>query len=474
VFVAGQGVAGRKEILIHDPFRTTGHGWQTMRVVIIGAGQVGSSIAADLDDTHDVVVVECDPSRVEELNYSLDVMAIQGDGTAVSTLEEAGIGDADMVIASTDDDETNIVACSTVKAISDVFTIARIKNTEYLWTWRRSEKAFGIDFMVCTNLLTAEAIVRVVGLPAARDVDPFAGGRVQMAEFEVAADSPVANQTVQEADRFDALTFAAIVRDGHVEIPRGETVIEANDRVVVIGSPKSVQEFATTVAPEESPGTAEEVVIVGGSEIGYHVARLLEERGFSPRLIEQDSDRARELAEDLPNTVVMESDATNLEFLEREHIGDADMLIAALDSDEKNLLVSLLARRLGVERTVAVIDTTAYVELFETVGIDVGVSPREVVAEEITRFTREGGAENVALIESDKAEVLEIEVTAESVLVGRTIREAVAELPEGVVIGAITRDREFIVPRGNTRVEVGDHVVVFVETDVSDQVSSLL
>jgi trk system potassium uptake protein TrkA len=170
----------------------------------------------------------------------------------------------------------------------------------------------------------------------------------------------------------------------------------------------------------------------------------------------------------------MESDATNLEFLEREHIGDADMLIAALDSDEKNLLVSLLARRLGVERTVAVIDTTAYVELFETVGIDVGVSPREVVAEEITRFTREGGAENVALIESDKAEVLEIEVTAESVLVGRTIREAVAELPEGVVIGAITRDREFIVPRGNTRVEVGDHVVVFVETDVSDQVSSLL
>jgi trk system potassium uptake protein TrkA len=244
--------------------------------------------------------------------------------------------------------------------------------------------------------------------------------------------------------------------------------------VVVIGSPKSVQEFATTVAPEESPGTAEEVVIVGGSEIGYHVARLLEERGFSPRLIEQDSDRARELAEDLPNTVVMESDATNLEFLEREHIGEADMLIAALDSDEKNLLVSLLAQRLGVERTVAVIDTTAYVELFETVGIDVGVSPREVVAEEITRFTREGGAENVALIESDKAEVLEIEIDDDSVLANKQIRESVADLPEGVVIGAITRDREFIVPRGNTHIEVGDHVVVFAEAGVSERVSSLL
>ena len=445
-----------------------------MRIVIVGAGQVGTSIAADLDASHDVVVVERDAERVEELTYSLDVLAVQGDGTALSTLEEAGVQKADMVIASTDNDETNIVVCSTAKAVSDAFTIARVKNTEYLRTWQRSRKAFGIDFMVCTNLLTAESIVRLIGLPAARDVDPFADGAVQMAEFEVPEESPVANQTVREADRFSSLTFAAILRNGDVDIPRGDTVIQPGDRVVVIGSPESVSEFAHAVSPEESIGAAEDVVVVGGSEIGYHVADLLGDRGFSPRLVEQDTDRARELAESLPNAVVMESDATDTEFLEREHIGETDVLVAALDSDEKNLLVSLLARRLGVERTVAVIDTTAYVELFETVGIDVGVSPREVVAEEITRFTRDGGAENVALIESDKAEVLEIEVDAESVLVGRSIREAVAELPEGVVIGAITRDREFVVPRGNTRVEVGDHVVVFVETDVSDQVSKLL
>ena len=443
-------------------------------MIIIGAGQVGSSIAADLEDTHEVIVIERDPARVEELNYSLDVLAIQGDGTAVATLEEAGVDSAGMVIASTDNDETNIVACSTVKAISDGFTIARIKNTEYLRTWERSEKAFGIDFMVCTNLLTAESIVRIVGLPAALDVDPFAGGQVQMAEFEIPDDSPVSNQTVQEADRFDSLTFAAILRDGTIEIPRGETVIRPDDRVVVIGSPKSVQEFAQTIAPDESPGTAEEVVVVGGSEIGYHVARLLEERGFRPRLVEQDHDRARKLAEDLPNTVVMESDATDIAFLEREHIGDADMVVATLDSDEKNLLVTLLAQRLGTERTVAVIDTTSYLELFETVGVDVAVSPREVVAEEITRFTREGGAENIALIETDKAEVLEIEIDDASVLAGQPIREAVAELPTGVVIGAITRNREFIVPRGDTVVESGDHVVVVDDAAVVDEVTAKL
>jgi trk system potassium uptake protein TrkA len=445
-----------------------------VRVLIIGAGQVGESIAADLDGTHEVVVIERDPERVDELTYQHDVLAIQGDGTALSTLEEAGIERTDMVIASTDNDETNIVACATAKAITDAFTIARVKNTEYLRTWQRSEKAFGVDFMVCTNLLTAESIVRVIGLPAARDVDPFAGGRVQMAEFEVHEASPVADETVAEADRFDSLTFAAILRNGTVTIPGGDTVIRPGDRVVVIGSPRSVQQFATSVAPEESVGTAEEVVVVGGSEIGYHVARLLEERGFAPRLIEQDHERARELAELLPETVVMESDATDMAFLEREHVGDADVLVAALDSDEKNLLVSLLARRLGVERTVAVIDTTAYVELFETVGVDVGVSPREVVAEEITRFTREGGAENVALIESDKAEVLEVEVDPDSVLAGRPIQESVAELPRGVVIGAITRDNEFVTPRGDTVIRPGDRVVVFVGANVVDDVAPVL
>ncbi|WP_336021917.1 Trk system potassium transporter TrkA [Halobellus salinisoli] len=443
-----------------------------MRVVIVGAGQVGSSIAADLAGTHEVIVVDCDPERVEELNYSLDVLGVTGDGTSVATLEEAGIEDVDMVIASTDDDETNIVVCSTAKAISDAFTIARVKNTEYLRTWERSKRAFGVDFMVCTNLLAAESIVRMIGLPAARDVDPFAGGQVQMAEFEVDADSPVANQTVAEADRFDSLTFVALLRNGCVEIVRGDTVIKPEDRVVVIGSPGSVQEFARSVAPEESPGSAEEVVIVGGSEIGYHVARLLEERDFQPRLVERDGARARELAERLPKTVVMESDATDIEFLEREHIGDADVVVSALDSDEKNLLVSLLAERMGVERTIAIIDADEYVDLFETVGVDVGVSPRGVVAEEISRFTLDGNAENVALIESDKAEVLEIEIDAESLLAGRTIQESTRDLPDGVVIGAITRDREFITPRGDTVVEVGDHVVVFAGIDVVDDVTA--
>ena len=443
-------------------------------MIIVGAGQVGESIAADLQDTHEVVIVEEDSERVEELTYSLDVLAIQGDGASVSTLQEAGVEEAGMVIASTDTDETNIVVCSTVKAVSDAFTVARIKDIEYLRTWEHSKTAFGIDFMVCTYLLAAESIVRVAGLPAARDVDSFADGRVQMAEFDVGSGSPIANQTVSAADNYDSLTFAAIMRDDQLLIPKGETVIKSEDRLVVIGTPRSVQAFAGDVSPEDAAGIAGEVVIIGGSAIGYHVARLLEDRGVSPRILEQDADRARWLAEKLPNTMVLETDATDIEFLEREHIGEADVVVAALDSDEKNLLASLLAKRLGAERSVAVIDQSEYVDLFEAVGIDVGINPREVVAEEITRFTRAGGAENVALVESGRAEVLEVEVDDTSVLAGRPLKESGPDLPGGVVIGAITRNGEYVVPRGETVVQVGDHVVAFLDAEHAEEVPAML
>jgi trk system potassium uptake protein TrkA len=446
-----------------------------MRVIIVGAGEVGSSIAANLADSHEVVVVDRDPERVDSLTYSLDVLAIEGDGTSLQTLREADIEAADMVIASTDDDETNLVVCGTAKTVDDPFTIARVKKVDYLDTWEGADqRAFGVDFMVCTNLLTAMDIVHVIGLPAARDVDPFAGGQVQMAEFEVRSDSPIADQTVQQADHFDSLTFAAIIRNGDVAIPKGETPMRSDDKVVVIGSPESVQQFAREVAPDETPSKDKELVVIGGSEIGFHTARLMEERDLRPRLIERDHERARELAEDLPHTVVMESDATDAEFLAREHVDEADVVVAALENDEKNLLVSVLAKQLGAERAIAVVEDAEYVNLFEQVGIDVAINPREVTAEEITRFTREAPAENIALIGNDRAEVLEIEVDGDSVLADTAIQDAMSELPNGVVVGAITRHGEFVVPRGDTVVKRGDHVVVFVDTDVLDEVSAKL
>ncbi|SNR32092.1 Trk system potassium transporter TrkA [Halorubrum vacuolatum] len=444
-----------------------------MDVVIVGAGEVGTAIAANLASDHDVVVVDLDQDLTDELTYDLDVLSIAGDGTTLPTLRAAMVPEADMFIACTDDDRTNLVACGTAKTLGDPFTIARTKRTDYLRVWEHDESAYGADFVVCTDLLTAENIVRVIGLPAAIDVDPFAGGLVQMAEFDVTEESPVAGRTVMEADRFEALTFAGIFRDEELILARGDSLIRAGDRVVVIGSPESVQSFATDVAPETTPDHADEIVIVGGSETGYHTARLLEERSLHPRLIEQDGDRARFLAENLPHTLVMAHDATDTEFLVREHVDDADVVVAALATDERNLLVSVLAKRLGVDRVIAVVDSADYVTLFEEIGINVAINPRLVTAEEITRFSHESIAENISVLENDRAEVVEIELAADSPLVDRPIQEITAELEARVVIGAITRNRTHVTPRGDTVLRSGDHVVAFVESSFVNELTAL-
>lgn len=441
-----------------------------MKILIVGAGEVGLNIATSLSDDHDVVVIDTEPETIEQLTYSTDVLAIQGDGTSLDALQQAGLEEADMLIASTDDDKANIVTCGTAKTVSDAFTIARVRSRNFYQTWELSEGAFGVDFMVSTNLLTADNVGRVIGLPAAVDVATFAGGLVQMAEFEVTRENELVGQTVAEAGRFESLTLAALARDGDVIIPDGATSIKSGDRIIIIGEPTSIQMFSRTVAPPNIPDESDEIVIVGGSDIGYNTARRLEEQGLEPRLIEQDADRARELAESLSNTFILNKDATDSEFLLRENIDQVGTLIITTDSDEKNLLVSLLAKNIGVQRTVTIVEDGEYAPLFEAVGIDIAINPREVTAEEIIRLTQQRQIENLSLIEDRQAEVIELEIDEDSILVNRPIEESTTDLPSALVIGAVTRDHEFIVPRGDTVIESGDHVVLFVSTDIASEV----
>ncbi|MFA9427194.1 Trk system potassium transporter TrkA [Natronorubrum sp. A-ect3] len=444
-----------------------------MYVLIIGAGQVGQMIASNLASSHEVAVVERDPEVAEDIAYSFDVLSVQGDGTEPEVLRDAGLEQADLVVACTDSDETNIVISGTVKSVNDVFTIARVRRRTLLNTWEGTRGAFGVDFMVCTDLLVAQTIFRISGFPRAQDVETFAGGLVRMAEFEIGTESPLAGQSVSELDQYGSMTFAGVFRDDEMIVAQGDTVFQTGDRIVVIGSPSSVKEFAMVNVPDTT-SSAEDVVIVGGSEIGFQTAREFEAHGFEPRLIERDPERAREVAEALPKTFVMESDATDTEFLAREHIDEADIVIAALDSDEKNLLVSLLARRVGVDRTVAIIENTEYTDLFETVGINVAINPREETAEEIVRFTRTDQTEKIAMLEHDRAEVIEVKLGHDSSLTGQQIADSMADLPNGVVIGAISRDGELVTPRGTTVPEPGDHVVLFVDATVLDDVSAVL
>lgn len=431
-----------------------------MRVIISGVGEVGSNIAAGLADSHEVVVIDPDPAKIEEIRYSIDALTIEGSGTSLDVLREAGIEKADMVIASADLDETNLTVCATAKVLADPFTIARVKSAEYLTTWQTSPGAYDVDFMVCTDLLAAEDIVRVLGLPAATDAETFANGMVRMAEFPIPEESDIAGKTVEAADQFDEVTFAAILRDGETILPRGDTRIESGDKVVLIGTPEGIDRFAAVMDPESASTSPDQVMIVGGSRIGYHTARLLEGRRTRTRLIEQDPDRAQELAEELTNTTVFAHDATDVDFLIEERIGDVDAVVTALETDEQNLLMAVLAKQLGADRTIAVVQTGAYAGFFEAVGIDVAVNPRQIIAEEIVRFAHDTRAEKISLIEGVEAQVLELEVTSQSSLAERTVEDVATSLPGPVVFGAITRKGEYIVPRGDTVLSVGDHVVL--------------
>ncbi|MFO8098541.1 MAG: Trk system potassium transporter TrkA [Salinibacter sp.] len=446
-----------------------------MKVLVIGVGQVGRSVAHALSEDHEVIVVDKNPDRLDTLRAEADVLTYEGNGANIDVLKEAGVQSADFVVGSTSDDRSNILICSTAQALhEETFTIARVAETEYLATWSQLRGAFNIDFMVGADHLTARGIVEVTGFPTARDVEYFGDGRVVMAEFTIPDESPVAGQTVQSLQLENGVTLVAVFDDEHMEIVRGTTSLRPGLRLLVIGKPKQVERFGGRLTSEARLKQTRHVVILGGGEIGYQTARLLEQRGLEPRLVEMNPDRARVLAQELPNTLVLENDATNPKFLRREGVPDADLVVSAIRPDERNLLASVLSRDLGADQVLSVVHNGAYESAFTRSGIDATINPRREVIEEILRHTRQQGVEKITFVEQDRGEVVEVELASDSPLVGRPLQESVGEIPHNFVIGAVLRDEDIITPRGKTVLESRDHLVLFVDTERADEVLSAI
>ena len=436
-----------------------------MRVVIIGAGEVGRSIAAALQTDHDVVVIEKDPDRLQLLQ-ELDVLGVLGNGASLKTLKEAGAEGADLAIASTDIDEVNIVACAAAKQLGTKITIARVQDAEYLQTWKRGY--LGVDEMVCSELITSHAIADVIGLRGVRASEEFADGKILMTETVIEGNSPVIGLRLREAALPKECNVASIIRENAVIIPRGEDQILANDRLVLIGVPEAVHEFNRRLSL--SPAV-KEVLIVGGGRIGFRLAQILQSRGLRPKLIEPDEERSRWLAENLPNTLVFHGDGTDIELLEREGLSRCDVAVSVIGVDERNLLCGLLLKRMGVPQVIVRVEDPNFITIFERVGIDIAINPRRLIAEEIIGFTR-GRIEKSLSLEQDRAEVLQIEISRESSLVGVPL--ARAALPAGVLIGAIVRGERVIIPRGTDALQLGDHVIVFSTKEAARQIEKLL
>ncbi len=440
-----------------------------MNIFVIGAGQVGATIVQALHDEHHLTVLDLDESRLTALATRYDVATVEGNGASRSVLSGAGIADADLLIACTSRDESNIVAAMISKAISPrTTTIVRTSNPEYLEVWREGQ--LDVDFIVSSETETAYAISRTIGVPSARQTDLFAEGQVQLVEFDVdERASTLVGVPLRDAKLPEDSRVAAIIRGAEMRLPGGDDVIQPGDRIVVIGSPQAAQAWGELIAP--GTGKVHDVVIYGAGRAGTAIARLLLEQRIGVRMIEASLERARIVANELPGARVYHSTGLDPDFLERERIADAQVSIFAMRDDMKNHFAATLAKVHGARFTIAVVNEFASVEVFERAGVDVTVNPRQVTAEEIVRFAHDPRTQQVAMLEGDRFEVLDITTRADSEYIGLRFKD----MPiRGALIGAIVRNGEAVFPRGDEILRPGDRAIIFTESSRVPQVEKAL
>jgi trk/ktr system potassium uptake protein len=429
-----------------------------MKIVVIGAGQVGSTVVEALHHDHDITVIDLDEERLAALSERYDAGVLLGNGASRRVLEEAGITGCDLLIACTSRDEINIIAAIFSKKISPATkTAVRTTNEEYLDIWHERELDF--DLIVSSERETALAVSRLIGVPAARQTDVFADGQVQIVEFDVDGGQSVIGVPLRQAEIPPDSKVASIIRGDSIVVPRGDETIEQGDRIIVIGSPAAAQAWSKIIAP--AGRRVEDVVIYGAGRAGLSTARILSAQGIRVRLVESVLERAQEAAEEVSEARVFHATGMDADFIERERINRAQAAVFTMRDDPKNHYAATLLKLHGVPFTIAVVHDAHSVEVFERAGIDRAVNPRMITAEEIVRFAHDPRTQQVAMLEGDRFEILDITVRAESELVDRRFRD----LPQtGALIGAIVREGKAIFPHGEDMLQAGDRVIVFTES----------
>jgi trk/ktr system potassium uptake protein len=441
-----------------------------VNVFVIGAGQVGFAIVEALHADHELTVLDTEPSRLAAFAERYDVATFEGDGTSRQDLVRAGVQTADLVIACTSRDEVNLVAGMFARAeAKKATTVIRTSNVEYVELWRGGQ--LDVDFVVCSELETAHAISRIIGVPAARQTDVFADGQVQIVEFDVPDGSGMGSVGVplRDAEIPQDSKVAAIIRGDRMLLPGGDDAIGPGDRIVVIGSPQAAQAWSELLAPGE--GKVRDVVVYGAGRMGTAIARALREQGIDVRLVESSGERARLVAEQLPEVRVYHATGIDPDFLERERIGRADAAIFAMRDDAKNLYAASLVEVQGVPFTIGIAHEPLSVAAFERAGIDVSVNPRAVTAEEIIRFAHDPRTQQVTLLEGNRYEVLDVTLKDTSEYIGKRFKDMPVR---GALIGAVVRNGGAIFPHRDDVLQAGDRVIVFTEAADAPRVVNAL
>jgi trk system potassium uptake protein TrkA len=450
-----------------------------MKVIVCGAGQVGTSIVRHLVvENNDVTVIDSSPELVRKISDSMDVKAMEGFASHPDVLEQAGAEDADMIVAVTYSDEVNMVACQVAHSLFEVPTkIARVRHQSYLnpiWAELFSRDHMPIDVIISPEIEVGRAIFRRLHVPGAFDTIPLADGIVQLVGVRCAEDCPLLNTPLRQlTELFPDLhiTIVGIIRGGDGFVPSSSDHMLAGDEVYFICETVQVPRVMAAFGHEEPE--ARRIIILGGGNIGRYLAHMIEEQrpAVSARIIEYDKDRAHLAAEGLDRTVVLHGDALDPEILEEANVAAAEAVIAVTNDDEVNILGSLLAKRYGAKKAMTLVNNVTYSSLITTLGIDVVVSPRAITVSTILQHIRRGRIRAAHAVHDDFGEIMEGEAMETSPLVGVPIRDA--ELPDGVLIGAVIRDGQVITPTGATVIKPHDRVILFAETEAVKKVERM-
>ncbi len=437
-----------------------------MQAIVIGAGEVGFDVARLLAmEKHDVTVVDVNAEPLESIRNRLDVLTVQGSGTSADILITCGCRKADILIAVTTIDEVNLISCMMASRLGVKTTVARVRSDVI----RRSQSViqamdFGIDILIHPEESAAEEVTRLIRRANATDMLTFADGRVHLVGMRLDPNSPATGMTLNDlAQRLPDIPFrvVGVTRGIRTLLPRGNTRLQKNDQVFVFARPKHIPHVSRVLGKSDS--RIEDVMILGGSRIGMLVAQQLNaEKYRNIKLVESDRERAEEVAAELSNVLVIHADAADIDLLVTEGLSEMDAFVAVTDDEESNLVACLMAKHLGVRKTVALLSKGAYVPISQAIGLDAAVSKKLAISREILHFLRGKHVMSVATVHGLDAEILEIEARHKAAITKGPLSSL--KLPDDMIIGAVLHGKEVEVARGDTHIHAGDRAIVFVRS----------
>lgn len=434
-----------------------------MKIIIFGATEVGCLLATEFFEDHDITIIDKDENKTDEFN-KLDISFVEGNVCDLGVLKKADIQNADVFIACTGIDEANIVACLTAKKSSGIRTICFVSKEEYKNTLCFEKNNlncgdFFIDYIIWPEELLTQDIFRIVTVAEALDVENFAEGKARLLEYKVKPNLSIVNKKVKDCKFTHDTLIVGITRNGELFIPNGETVLNSEDKLIFMGTAHSLDILAGTFFHEKE--IVKNAAIIGGGNVGLMLAQNLEALKIKTKIIEKNYERCEYLSQNLKNTLVINGDGTNLKLLDEEEIGSADVVISVTNNDERNLLCSLLSKQLGVKRVIARVAKVLNIPLFEKVGIDVAVSPKNSAISEVKNDLAENNVDILATVEQGQGEVLEIGIKPE--FDGKRIMDL--KFPSAAIVGTILRRGKILIPNGLTELKYNDTLIIFTKSE---------